>query len=68
MESARAVFIKTSLANFRAAPGTSGRIVAVLRKGTRVDVLEARNQWYRVRLADGREGWVAESVTAPAPE
>ena len=57
-----------TLANFRAAPGTSGRIVAVLRKGTRVDVLEARNQWYRVRLADGREGWVAESVTAPAPE
>jgi uncharacterized protein YgiM (DUF1202 family) len=68
MESARALFIKTSLANFREAPGTRGRILAVLRKGTRVDVLEARSQWYRVRLADGREGWVAESVTAAAPE
>jgi uncharacterized protein YgiM (DUF1202 family) len=68
MESARALFIKTSLANFREAPGTRGRILAVLRKGTRVDVLEARNQWYRVRLADGREGWVAESVTAATPE
>lgn len=68
MESARALFIKTALANFREAPGTNARILAVLRKGTRVDVLEARNQWYRVRLADGREGWVAESVTAPAPE
>jgi uncharacterized protein YgiM (DUF1202 family) len=68
MESARALYIKASLANFREAPGTSGRILAVLRKGTRVDVLEARNQWYRVRLADGREGWVAESVTTATPE
>jgi uncharacterized protein YgiM (DUF1202 family) len=68
MESARALYIKTMLANFREAPGTTGRILAVLRKGTRVDVLEARNQWYRVRLADGREGWVAESVTTTTPE
>ena len=62
------LYIKTSFANFREAPGTKGRIVAVLRKGTRIDVLEERDQWYRVRLADGREGWVAESVATPNPD
>ena len=63
----RVLVIRPAQANFRAAPGTNGRIVAVLRKGTRVEVLEARNQWYRVKLADGREGWIAESVAgAPA--
>ena len=64
----RVLVIRPAQANFRAAPGTSARIVAVLRKGTRVEVLEARNQWYRVKLADGREGWIAESVAVAPPD
>jgi uncharacterized protein YgiM (DUF1202 family) len=64
----RALFIRPAQANFRAAPGTNGRIVAVLRKGTRVEVVEARNQWYRVKLADGREGWIAASVAGAAAD
>ncbi len=60
----RAMVISAVRANFRAGPGTSAKIVAVLRKGTRVEVLEERDQWYRVKLADGREGWIAESVAA----
>jgi len=62
----KAAVIKTAQANFRAGPGTSAKIVAVLRKGTRVEVLEERDHWYRVKLADGREGWIAESVAAPS--
>ena len=59
--------IKTSLANLREGPGTRARIVGVLKQGTRVEVLEEKEQWYRVRAEDGREGWIAESVTsAPA--
>ena len=64
----RALFVKSAQANFRVAPGTNARIQAVLRKGTRVEVLEERNQWYRVKLADGREGWIAESVAGAGPE
>ena len=59
--------IKTSLANLRAAPGNRAKIIGVLKQGTRLEVLEERDQWFRVRVEDGREGWVAESVTsAPA--
>jgi uncharacterized protein YgiM (DUF1202 family) len=68
VEPARALFIKAARANFRDGAGTSAKIIAVLRGGTRVEVLEERNQWYRVRLADGREGWVAESVTSATPD
>jgi N-acetylmuramoyl-L-alanine amidase len=64
----RTLFIRPAQSNFRAGPGTSARILAVLRKGTRIEVLEARDQWYRVKLADGREGWVAESVAGAAAE
>jgi N-acetylmuramoyl-L-alanine amidase len=51
-------------ANFRAQPGRRGRILAVLKRGTRVEVLEEKDDWFRVRLEDGREGWIAESVSA----
>ena len=54
--------ISTDLANLRAQPGARGHILAVLKRGTRVEVLEEKSDWYRVRLEDGREGWVAASV------
>jgi N-acetylmuramoyl-L-alanine amidase len=62
-EPREALAIKTSLANLRETPGSKGRIIGVLKQGTRVEVLEEKDQWFRVRVEDGREGWVAESVT-----
>jgi len=56
--------VKTNLANFRDGFGTSAKILRVLRQGTRLQVLEVRNDWLRVRLDDNQEGWVAESVTS----
>jgi len=62
------LYVKTHLANFRNGAGTNMKILRVLRQGARLHVLEARNSWLRVRLDDGQEGWVAESVTsATAP-
>jgi uncharacterized protein YgiM (DUF1202 family) len=60
----KTVYVKVSQANFRSAAGTSGKILRVLRRGSRLEVLETRNDWLRVRLDDGPEGWVAESVTS----
>jgi SH3-like domain-containing protein len=60
--------VKTHLANFREGAGTAAKILRVLRRGARLEVLETRNDWFRVRVDDGQEGWVAESVTsATAP-
>jgi uncharacterized protein YgiM (DUF1202 family) len=62
------LYVKTHLANLREGAGTSMKILRVLRQGARLQVLESRNTWLRVRLDDGQEGWVAESVTsATAP-
>jgi SH3-like domain-containing protein len=60
----KTVYVKVSQANFREAAGTSGKILRVLRRGSRLEVLETRNDWLRVRLDDGPEGWIAESVTS----
>jgi uncharacterized protein YgiM (DUF1202 family) len=62
---AKIVYVKTHLANLREGGGTSMKILRVLRQGTRLEVLEERSEWFRVRLQDGQEGWVAASVTAP---
>lgn len=64
----KVLYVKAQLANFREGAGTSMKILRVLRRGARLEILEERNDWFRVRLDDGQEGWVAASVTsATAP-
>jgi uncharacterized protein YgiM (DUF1202 family) len=65
--------VKTPRANLRQRPGGRGTIIAVLTRGEKLTVLEEqslgpRDLWYRVRLRDGREGWVGESVTQAASD
>ena len=60
----KVLYVKTHLANLREGGGTGTKILRVLRQGTRLEVLEERQEWYRVRLEDSQEGWVAASVTA----
>jgi hypothetical protein len=54
----------------RAEPVT-GRQVAAMRDGQRLDVLERTTvdggEWVHVRTADGVEGWIAARIVAPAP-
>jgi SH3 domain protein len=42
----------------RSGRGLDNRILAVIESGDTVDVLEAGEQWSRVRTASGKEGWV----------
>lgn len=61
------LFVSVAKANLRASPDTNSLILAVLRKGTKLAVVSKASQWYRVRLENGTEGWVAESVVTPNP-
>jgi len=65
---ASVLYVGVQRANFREGPDLKFRILAVLTKGTKLTVLEKSSQWYRVRLDDGKEGWVAESVTSAKPD
>ena len=58
----KVLYVKTHLANLREGGGTGTKILRVLRQGTRLEVLEERQEWYRVHLEDSQEGWVAASV------
>ncbi len=61
------LIISVGQANLREKPDARSRILQVLSKGTKLVVISKGNQWYRVRLDSGREGWVAESVVTAAP-
>lgn len=61
--------------NVRKGPGTQYAALTQLNSGDRVRLLEVVDDWWRIRLADGREAWIAgmyarESAApdpAPAP-
>jgi uncharacterized protein YgiM (DUF1202 family) len=63
----QALIVNVGKANMREKPDAKAKILQVLTKGTKVVVVSKGNQWYRVRLSDGTEGWLAESVVTPAP-
>ena len=52
------VRVTVSLANVRARPGTHYRIVSSVTKGTLLTVVDQDKGWWKVRLDDGREGWI----------
>ncbi len=45
----------------RSGPGTEFPAAAALAPGEDVEVVESASGWARVKLSDGREGWVGES-------
>jgi hypothetical protein len=51
--------------NFRSGPGTSYTALDVLPQGTPAKIEEMSGGWARVRLADGREGWLARRYLEP---
>ena len=53
--------------NLRKEPSMEGKIVRVLKKGTKLVVFEEEKGWLHVRLEDGAEGWVGKSMTSEGP-
>lgn len=60
------VKVKTSL-NFRQGPGTNQKVIARLANGTKVTVISKTDSWYKVKLSDGKVGYVYSSYLAAAP-
>jgi curli biogenesis system outer membrane secretion channel CsgG len=61
---AKVRYINAAEANIRMGPGKDKAILTTVKRATKIVVVEDRNDWYRVKLENGREGWVAASVTS----
>lgn len=56
------VIVKPEIANIRLGPGTNFNIIAQMVKGARLPVIEINEEWTKVELFDGREGWIANAL------
>lgn len=53
------VIVEASIINVRLGPGLGYDILTQVQGGATVNVLAEENEWYKVRLDDGRIGWIA---------
>jgi len=60
----RTTEIVLAFVNLRQGPSMNDKIISVLKKGTKLTVLEEKAGWLHVRLEDGTEGWVGKSMTS----
>ena len=52
--------VMADVANIKSAPDSKGNDLFVLHKGLKVEVLDGVNHWRKIRLADGKVGWIPE--------
>jgi curli biogenesis system outer membrane secretion channel CsgG len=60
------VTVSPATLNVRSGPGTNHSVAFGVRGGDRLQVLESRDKWIRIRTQDGKEGWTAGWLTTPA--
>jgi curli biogenesis system outer membrane secretion channel CsgG len=58
--------VKPNTANLRDVPGTQGKVLATLRAGTKLSVQGEEKGWYFVQAENGKDGWIAKSLTREA--
>jgi SH3-like domain-containing protein len=58
----------TVLATLRREPTEKAKAIATLHRGERVLLVEARDEWSRVRASDGEEGWMKSASLVPTSQ
>jgi len=61
------VYVTSSSVNIRSGAGTEYGVVTTASKGTKLTMLEESGPWYKVRTADGKEGWVRNDLVSLTP-
>ncbi|MEI7772545.1 MAG: SH3 domain-containing protein, partial [Chloroflexales bacterium] len=54
-------------ANIRSGPGVDFSIIAVVSAGSSITLSQRQGDWYKVRTADGHEGWMSKLVLEVDP-
>lgn len=58
------VYVTGSMVNIRSGPGTQYHVIGKVNQGCQVTILEQSGGWYKVRLPDGKLGWIYKKLTS----
>ncbi len=50
--------VMVPVSNVKSAPNTTGNNLFILHMGTKIQILEQVQNWMRIELSDGRQGWM----------
>jgi hypothetical protein len=59
---AKTVAVTWTFANVRSGPGNDYPFVTTVKQGDKLTVLGEYEEWFHVRLQDGKEGWIKSGV------
>lgn len=62
VQNTRTAIIFEQLAQVKSAPTKSGDVNFELHEGTKVYILESLDDWLKIRIADGKTGWINEKA------
>ena len=63
---AKTMYVSDNLKlTLRTGPSTENKILAVIQSGQVMDVIEPGEEWSRVKLPNGKEGWVLSRYLTP---
>jgi tetratricopeptide (TPR) repeat protein len=57
----RPAIIFAESAEVKSEPTLGSEVAFVLHEGTKIQILEQESQWFRIELADGKDGWIPAS-------
>lgn len=60
-----AIALPVSWARVRKTPSLTGAVVAIVTEGQQLQILSRASGWDRVRLPDGRTGWIFQTLLEP---
>jgi tetratricopeptide (TPR) repeat protein len=58
-ESHRQAIVFSSSVTIKSAPSNTSKNLFVLHDGTKVEILQHSNDWVKIRLSNGNEGWIS---------
>ncbi len=50
--------VVAEISNIKSAPDTKGNDLFILHKGTKMEILDKVDVWQKIRIADGKVGWI----------
>lgn len=60
-KSSQAAIVFVTNAYIKSAPASDSADLFILREGVKVDIMETDGSWQRIKLADGKVGWIEKS-------